>query len=51
VRTHQGGGAADLLAGGVVLAAVARALELVLSLEELRDREQNQARERLWMDV
>jgi hypothetical protein len=30
--TYQGGGAADLLAGGIVLGAVARALELVLGL-------------------
>lgn len=30
--THQGGGTTDLLAGGVVLGSVARALELVLSL-------------------
>jgi hypothetical protein len=30
--THQRGGAADLLAGGIVLGAVARALELVLGL-------------------
>lgn len=34
-RERQGGGAADLLAGGVVLAAVARALELVLGLRFL----------------